>query len=92
MAGDGFVGETVWSVRAVDQEIGGTAAGTSAELAMPRGVACDHHFVRDFGELIAGDIDDDALGLDPRVTLTIVAAYSVDVLGAGESIGAQVMA
>ena len=57
MANDGFVGEAVRSVRAVDQEIGGPASRTIAELAVPGGIASDDHFVRHFGELIAGEID-----------------------------------
>jgi len=92
MADDGFVRETVRSVRAIDQEIGEPASGPVAKLAVPGSVGGDHDLVHDFGKLIAGDIDDDALGLNPGMALAVEPADTVDVLGAGESIFAQVVA
>src|ERR1035441_6218652 len=92
MAGDGCVSEAVRAVKAIDQEIGESASGVVAELAVPGGVERDHDFVHDFGKLIAGDIDDDALGFDPGVTLAVEVADSVDVLGLGKAIFAQIVA
>jgi hypothetical protein len=92
MAGDRFVGEAVRSVRAVDQKIGGTAPWAIAELPVPRSIASDHHFVRHFGKLISGDIDDDAAGFDLGVALAVEAADSVHILGGGKSVFAQIMA
>ena len=92
MAGDGAVGEAVRTAVAIDEEIGGPASRLVAEIPVPGGIEGDDDLVDDFGELIAGDIDNDAVGFDPGVTLAVEAADSVDVFRAGEPVLAKEMA